>query len=222
MKTEELIESLARDLEPVRRLWHPWLRAAVWVAATGLYLVGLVLMMSPSGLPVMDLADTRFTLEQIASLLFGVTAGVAALSTVVPGYSVRVLLAPIVAGGFWVAMVLVGCAQDVMRYGARIPLETDWPCVAAILIGALPPAAALGLMLRRGAPLMPLPTLALAGLSAAALANVGACLVRIHDTSMTVLLWHGSTLLLLCVAAGALGTSVLQWTSSAAPRSRPT
>lgn len=105
--------------------------------------------------------------------------------------------------------------QDLLRYGATgIPLHTDWPCVVAIVMtGALPAVALVG-MLRRGAPLTPRMTLAFAALSAAALANVGACLVRPHDTSITVLLWHGTTVIALCGVAGLLGTSVLKWTWS--------
>lgn len=221
MKTEELIEDLAREVEPVRRLRHPWLRATLWLAGTTVYLWAVVLTMSPPGQLVVGFADLRFTLEQLAAVLIGLTAAAAAFSTVVPGRNSRVLLAPIAAGGLWLAIVVIGCAQDVLRYGtSSIALETDWPCVTAMLMGGVPPAIALVLMLRHGAPLAPRITVALAGLSAAALANVAACLVRVHDSSMTVLLWHGTTLLLLCVTAGVLGTSVLKWTSSVAPSPR--
>ena len=49
MKTEDLINGLARDVAPVRRLRQPWLRTAAWLAATTLYLSGVLLMMAPSG-----------------------------------------------------------------------------------------------------------------------------------------------------------------------------
>ena len=202
MKTEDLIDSLARDVEPVRRLRHPWLRTAAWLAATVAYLYGVVLMMSPRAPLMAGFADPRFSLEQLAAVLIGLTAGAAALSTVIPGRSPRVLLAPIAAGVLWIAVVVVGCAQDVLRYGTSIPLESDWRCLPYMLVGGLPPAGALALMLRRGAPLTPRLTLALAGLSAAALANVTSCLVSVHDTSITVLLWHGTTIVLLGVVAG--------------------
>jgi hypothetical protein len=32
-----------------------------------------------------------------------------------------------------------------------------------------------------------------------------------HDTSITVLLWHGTTMVALSGAAGVFGTSVLKW-----------
>jgi hypothetical protein len=219
MKTEDLIGGLARDVPPVRRLRHPWLRATMWVAATAFYLAGVVLFMAPPGRLAAAFVDLRFLFEQLAAGLVGLTAAAAALATVVPGRSRRIFIAPIAAGVLWTIMVAIGCVQDALRYRATgIPLQTDWPCVAAIvMIGALP-AVALVHMLRRGAPLTPRITLALAALSAAALANVSACLVRQHDTSITVLVWHGTTVLALCGAAGLLGTSLLKWTWSTSPQ----
>jgi hypothetical protein len=212
MKTEDLIVGLARDAGPVQRLRHPWLRATVWVAATTAYLAGVVLFMAPPGRLVAAFGDPRFSLEQLAAGLVGLTAGAAALATVVPGYGRRVLIAPIAAGVLWIGIVASGGVQELLRYGATgFPLRTDWPCVVAIvMIGALPAVALVG-MLRRGAPLAPRMTLVLAVLSAAALANVVACVIRPHDTSITVLLWHGTTVLALSCAAGVLGTSVLPW-----------
>jgi hypothetical protein len=212
MKTEDLIAGLARDAGPVQRLRHPWLRATVWVAGSTAYLAGVVLYMAPPGRLVAAFGDLRFSFEQLAAGLVGLTAGAAALATVVPGHRRRVLIAPIAAGVLWMVIVAIGGVQDLLRYGTRgIPLHTDWPCVVAIVMtGALPAFALVG-MLRRGAPLAPRMTLLLATLSAAALANVSACLMVPHDTSITVLLWHGTTVLALSCAAGVFGTSVLKW-----------
>ena len=220
MKTEDLIVSLARDAGPVQRFRHPWLRATRWVAATTAYLAAVVLLMAPPGRLVAALGDVGFSFEQLAAGLVGLTACAAALAMVVPGHGRRVLIAPIAASVLWIAIVAMGGVQDLFRYGPTgIPLQTDWPCVVAIvMIGALP-ALALARMLRRGAPLAPRSTLALAGLSAAAFANISACLVRPHDTSLTVLLWHGTSILAVTAVAGLLGSSVLKWKRPA--RSQP-
>ena len=221
MKTDDLIVGLARDARPVQRLRPPWRRAIAWVAATTVYLTGVALFMGPPGRVLAAFGDLRFLLEQLAAGLLGLTAGAAALATVVPGYGRRVLIAPIAAALVWIAAVATGGAQDLLRYGASgIPLHADWPCVVAIVMTGAVPAVALVRMLRRGAPLAPRMTLVLAGLSTAALANVIACLVRPHDTSITVLLWHGTTVLAVCGAAGVLGTSVLKWPSSSTPRAQ--
>lgn len=219
MKTEDLMARLAREIRPVRRLRHPWLRATMWVAATTIYLAAVVLFLAPPGRLGAALVDLRFSFEQLAAGLVGLTAGVAALATVVPGRSRRIFIAPIAAGALWITIVAIGCVQDALRYRATgIPIQTDWPCVAAIVMTGALPAIALVHMLRRGAPLTPRITLALGALSVAALANTSACLVRQHDTSMTVLLWHGTTVLALCGAAGLLGPSLMKWTWSASPQ----
>jgi hypothetical protein len=213
MKTEDLIVELARDAVPVQRLRHPWLRASVWVSATTAYLAAVAMAMASPDRLIAAFGDLRFTLEQLAAALIGLTAGAAALALVIPGNGRRVLIAPVGACVLWIAIVAIDGAQDLLRYGQNgIPLQTDWPCVVAIvMVGALP-AAGLIWMLRRGAPLSPRMTLLLAALSAAALANVIACLVRPHDTSFTVLLWHGATIVSLCGLGSVLGPSMLKWT----------
>src|SRR5688572_8449118 len=98
MKTEDLIVGLARDVRPVRRLRHPWLRASMWVAATTIFLAGVVLFMAPPGHLIAAFTDLAFLFEQLAAGLVGLTAAAAALGTVVPGRSRRVFIAPIAAG----------------------------------------------------------------------------------------------------------------------------
>jgi hypothetical protein len=212
MKTEDLIVGLARDAGQVRRLRHPWRRATLWFAATTAFLGGVLLLMAPPDRLTLALGDLRFSLEQLTSGLVGLTASAAALATVVPGYGRRVLIGPIAAGLLWVAIVAIGDVQDLLRYGpSGATLHTDWPCVVAIVGAGILPAITLVRMLRRGAPLTPRLSLALAALSAASLANIIPCLVRPHDTGITVLLWHGTTVLVLCGVAGMLGSSILTW-----------
>ena len=88
-----------------------------------------------------------------------------------------------------------------------------------VATGALP-AAGLLHMLRQGAPVTPHLTMALAALSAVALANVTACLVRSHDSSVTVLLWHGTSALVIAGVAALLGSSILKWTRPVSPDRR--
>jgi hypothetical protein len=212
MKTDDLVASLAGGVRPVRRLRRPWLLAAGWAAATGLYLALLVLLMQPADAATAQWRDLRFTLEQLAAAAVGLTAAAAALVTVLPGRRQTLVAAAIGAALLWVGIVAIGCVQDLLRYGAAgLPLQADWPCVAVIVGGSVVPVAGLALLLRRGAPLTPNVTLALGGLAAAALANISACLDQPHATSVTVLLWHGTTVLLVCGLVGALGASVLRW-----------
>jgi hypothetical protein len=215
MKTDDLIVDLARTVRPVRRLPHPWMRAALWAAATTIYLAGIVLWMAPRGRLDAASADVRLLFEQLAAGLVGLTAAAAAFATIVPGRRRGVFLVPIAAAGlFWIGVVAIGSVQDALRYGAAgIPLQTDWPCVGAMIVISALPAAALVHMLRRGAPLVPRVTLALAALSATALASASVCLVHPHDTSVTVLLWHGLSVSILTGLAWLFGAYVMKWPS---------
>jgi len=212
MKTEDFIVGLAREAHPVRRLGHPWRRAALWTVATAIYLAIVVVFMAPPDRLAAAFGDLRFLFGQLAAVVVGLTASAAALATVVPGYSRRVVMAPIAALLVWIATVGISGWHDALRYGASgVGLQTDWPCMRAITMIAIPPAVALVRMLQYGAPLTSRLTLSLAALSAAGLGNVAACVIRPHESTLTVLLWHGTLALLLCGFAALLGTSVLNW-----------
>ena len=212
MKTEDLLVALARDAKPLQRLRHPWHRGAMWAAATCVYLAGIALFLAPAERIGDAFVDVRFAIEQVVAIVVGVTAAAAALATTVPGYGSRVLIAPIAAGILWIGIVAIGGLPDLLRYEAsEILFRTDWPCVMAIVVTGALPAVGLFRMVRRGAPVTPRVTMALVALSAAILANVIACLVRAHDSSVTVLLWHGTLALAITTAAAFLGTSMLKW-----------
>jgi hypothetical protein len=220
MKTDDLIHRLTQDVKPVRPLRHPWRRALLWATASAIYLYGFVALMSPGAVWSAGLSDLRFIVEQMAAIAVGVVAAAAAVATVVPGRSHRTVVVAVAVAAAWVVIVVAGSFQDVLRMGAAgLGVRADWPCVFAIVTGAAAPAVALAMTLRRGAPLTPRMTLALVGLSAAALANVGSCLLRVHDTSLTVLVWHGATVLAAAVVSGVLGTSVLKWRLPSYPES---
>jgi hypothetical protein len=221
MKTEDFIVGLAREAHPVRRLPPPWRRARLWAVATAIYLAAVVVFMAPPDRLATAFGDLRFLFEQVAAALVGLTASAAALATVVPGHSRRVLIAPIAASLLWIATVAIGGWHDALRYGAAgTGLQTDWPCMVAITMIAIPPAVALVRMLQYGAPLTSRLTLALAALSAAGFANVAACVMRPHESTLTVLLWHGTLALVLCGIAALLGTSVLNWSRAASSHQR--
>lgn len=81
--TDEVIRRLAARATPVQPLAAPWRRAAVWVGVSVAYVAAVCLVLwgeSPA-----PLADGRFVIEQVAALLTGITAAIAAFATTVPG-----------------------------------------------------------------------------------------------------------------------------------------
>lgn len=213
VNTEHLIQELATDVTPVRPLRRPTLRAAAWVAGAAVYLGVLTAVMSPRDDLGARMYDTQFLLEQWAALLMGVTAAGAALSSVVPGRRLRLLmLLPLASLAVWLGLIGVRTLQDAQTLGlGAVLVQVNWRCVTAILVGAAVPAVAMARMLGRGAPLTPRLTAGLGGLAAAGLGNFAVCLSHPHGFD---LIWHAGTVLLLAALAAWLGTHVLRWPQS--------
>ena len=92
------------------------------------------------------------------------------------------------------AALLWGTAHDLEQFGtAGLGRETDWPCVVSITLGGLALWGVASAMLRRGAVLEPRATSVLAGIAAVSLANIEACISRVHAFTGTVIVWHGAT-----------------------------
>jgi hypothetical protein len=212
MNTDDLIARLARNATPVRPMRRPAQRTAAWTMAAFVYLGALLLLLPARGDLALRLGDPRFLIEQAAALLTGVTAALAAFASVVPGYSRAVLWAPLGFAALWLAAIVVGMGQGAEGgVPAALALRPHWACVGAVLLGAAVPAGALVAMIRRGAPVTPRLTIALAVLAAAAVGNAAMCVVHRDGSSLMILVWHCGTTLVLAAAAGLAGPQILRW-----------
>ena len=79
----------------------------------------------------------------------------------------------------------------------------------SITLGGLALWTVASAMLRRGAVLEPRLTAVLAGVAAVSLANIEACVSRVHAFTATVIAWHGVTIALVMIGFVALGPRVL-------------
>ena len=212
MKTDELIDRLGRDATVVTPLRAPGRRAALWLLWGGLYLA-LFALMKFGMMSTTELAMTPlYLVQQGAAIFTAITAAHAALASVIPGAPRRVWGPPLAGAAVWIASLLWGAALDVRALGTFGVLhESDWPCVASMVIGGVVLGGPLMWMLRRGAPLTPRTTGLLAGLGALGLANVEACLTRPHAFAMTVLLWHGMTAAFCALVFAGVGRNWLRW-----------
>jgi hypothetical protein len=211
METDKLIASMTEDADPVQRLPSPWVRTAAWFAMAVPYVAVIVMMMAPRDDLALKFTDSRFLLEQIAALCTAIGAAVAAFQSVVPGYSRRFLLLPLVPLSVWLASVGEGCVEAWLRGGGFQNFTSDFICIPAIaLVGTLP-AVAMVLMLRKGAPLWPHVSAALGGLAAAGLGNVGLRLFHGQDASLMVLVWQVGTVFMLTMLCGWAGRLFLDW-----------
>jgi hypothetical protein len=218
LDTDKLIERLAADAAPVKRLRRPWTRLAIWLAVSVPYVAfvayvhGLVVDMPSLG------TDPRFAIEEAAAIITALTAGFAAFSTMVPGRSRAVAWLPLLPLTVWLASIGEGCISDWLRLGvAGLKLKIDWMCIPPMAWVGIAPAIVLVFMLRRGAPLMPGVTVALGGLAIGALANAALQLFHLGDISIMVLVWHFGSTVLLSAVAGWLGPAIFRW--NVAPQS---
>jgi hypothetical protein len=210
--TEDLIRRLADSSPPVRRLRPPWIRALIWLAVAGGY-VALVVLLHPYRPTItMAMMSGGLVIEWFAALVTGLTAAWAAFASTVPGYDRRVLWLPVLPALVWAATLGTGCVSDWLRFGMDgLAVRPDWDCLPpGILIGSVPLLVIL-LMLRRGAPLRPHVSVALAGLAVAGIGNAGLRLFHPGDASIMILTWHVGIALVLTALAGVLGRTVLSW-----------
>jgi hypothetical protein len=212
MNTDDLIRQIASANTPVRPLRPPGARTLIWLAIALTYVV-LVVLLHPYTPPFRPAAvGMRLGIEWLAALATSATAAWAAFCSTVPGYDRRILWIPAVPALLWVGTLGAGCVSDWLQFGARgLTLRPDWECLPpGVLIGSAPLIAIL-VMLRRGAPLRPHLSVALAALAVAGIGNAGLRFFHPADATIMILTWHFGVAFALTALAGLLGKAVLSW-----------
>lgn len=213
MQTDDLIHALVEEARPVRPLARPWLRALAWLAVSAPPVFAVVWWHGLGGKAGMAATgDMRMTIEWLAILATAISAAVAAFASSVPGASRRWLWVPIVPLTIWLLAVGQGCIEDYRAIGAAaFALRPDSDCYVATVLAGIIPVAAMLTMLRRGAPLVPRVTLALAGLAVAGVVNLAMLLFHVGDVSFMVLVWHVGVVVVFASLAGWAGPRLLTW-----------
>jgi hypothetical protein len=207
--TDALIKELSERLDPAPPLQRPWVRTLLSLAILGPYLVLAILVMhAVLGHPA-PIVDARFMIEQVFALSTGVTAAVAAFTSVIPGRSRSYLFLPVLPLIGWLGTLGEGC----LRAGGEATLRHNLSCWPFIVIFGTAPAVVFWVMLRRGAPLTPRLTAFLGALAAAGLGNFCVRLVHPEDVTVMLLVWHAGGVLVLAALASASGRYLLNWRS---------
>jgi hypothetical protein len=209
MNTDDLVQKLAYDLEPAAPLRRPAARTGTWFAGAALYIAALAIGMGfVNGYP--DGIGVTFWAVQVAAIVTSLFASAAAFSSVIPGMPSRSRFLAVAAAAAWLVMLAATSTVDA-DWSAVSSATHEWWCVGFIVAGGAPMLAVLAWMLRRGAPLNPATTAAFAGLSVAALANVGACISLPHANNAITLAWHGGVIAAAALASAACGRLVFVW-----------
>ena len=218
--TPDLIEALAANAAPVRRLRPPFARATFWLSVAAVILV--LLAVSHGARP--DLAqrvrEPSFVVSIFASLLTGILAAIASFLVSLPDRSRGWLLLPLPALLVWLSTIGYGCLTawvDVDADGFRAG-ETA-RCFATLVLTSVPLSLLMFVMLRHAAPLRPLPvaltgSLAVAGMTASALS-----LFHAFDATVMILVWNLGSAALLVGLGTLFGRRMLSWSPQLPQRS---
>ncbi|MGE0863474.1 MAG: NrsF family protein [Vicinamibacterales bacterium] len=205
MGTDDVIDRLVRDLEPVTPLPVPAVRLWRWVAVSAAAGAATVTMLGRRG----DLGALMFTSSLQAHVLLLILAAIssagAALALAIPGETVRGWrrVAPALALGAWLAWL----AGELMPLAAGGVAWTaaGWGCVAKAFVIGSTPGLILAIMLGRGAPGDVRATVTFAALAAAAVGALGVELTCPLDGPMHLLLWHAGPVMAVVMLAALFG-----------------
>ena len=209
MNTDDLMQELARGLRPAAPLPQAGRRAGAWFVAAALYVALLAAGMGFAR-GYLNGGGVVFWAGQAAAIVTSMLASAAAFASVVPGFASRTRGLAVAAATAWLAMMAAASTADA-DWAAVSSASHEWWCVAFIVAGGAPLLAVLAWMLRRGAPLEPASTAALATLSVAALANVGACISLPHTNNAITLAWHGGVIVACTLMGAVAGRLLFPW-----------
>jgi len=196
--TDQLIETLTAQMRPVTPLAAPSVRFAVWCAFAALIVAGNFLYYPLREDLLEQVQVMRFSVELAAAALTGLCAGYGAFMTALPDRPLRWAYLPLVPGAIWLASLGAGCYSDFVTRGADgFALGPSFHCFKFVSFTGLAMTLPLIYMLRHAARIRPGETAFLAGLASASLAAALLTLFHDLDTSLMVLVWHGSAITLL-------------------------
>ncbi|WP_158811615.1 NrsF family protein [Beijerinckia sp. L45] len=211
--TNGLIADLVADLQPVKRLPSPWLRAALWL--------GIVVVLACALATVADLSALRHRLMGAPDMWLAVlgstaTAGLAAIAAFQLGLPDRGrawALLPLPGLALWLGASGLGCARTWFLPETHGPADGK-DCMMFIIGLSVPLTVVMFAMLRRGYSLYPSLAGAVGGLAVAAAAATLLNFFHPFDAAITDLAVHATAVALVVGANRLLGGAIL------APRRR--
>ncbi|SEG70027.1 Protein of unknown function [Methylobacterium sp. 190mf] len=198
-----LIDELVAKVDPVRPFTAPFSRVLGWMLYVGLPATSLLMVGDTSDLCARYSAEPILLLSMLGSAATAITAALAAAMTSLPDRGREWALLPLPGLTCWIVASLVQAMPE-GPVEAHTAVARAYACFGFILGFGLPFAALLIGLLRRGYPLWPERTAALAGLAAASAA--ASILGLFHPFAMTAedCLFHASAVALLSGACAVL------------------
>lgn len=213
--TPDLIDALASNVAPVRRLRPPLIRAACWL----LFGIVVVALLAVGGGVRPDLTErlreASFSLSVIGAILTGTSAAIAAFILSVPGRSRLWAFLPVPPTGLWLSTVGYQCATSWTPFGAG-GIETGEVvrCIATLVLTGLPLSIVMLLMLLYAAPLRPTRVILMGSLAVAAITATALSLFHSVDATALILMWNFGTAVLFLGLGSMFGNTAFSWVAS--------
>lgn len=210
MRTEDLILSLAQDLEPVKPIRSPARLLLLWLGIT-LPVLGLTIwLMGPrSDLPV-KFGEAGFVTSEalgVATALISAYAAFCAGRPDQPGWKLWV---PVLAMLLWLGdfgrQYLALSQSD---GGRNLVLHWDVMCIPAIALAGIVPGIAMVVLLRQSAAFRTTHACLCGAMAAAALTETALRLFHQEPSFVTLLVWQVGSVALFTMAGGLIGRAVL-------------
>jgi hypothetical protein len=215
--TPDLIDALAANLTPVRRLRPPVTRAACWLVLAALLVALLAVSQGIRPDLAQRLGELTSILGMSGALLTGVFAAVAAFMLSLPDRSRFCLLLPAPALVLWLSTIGYQCLTNWVSLEPNgISLGETARCFATLVLTSLPLSLAMLVMLRYAAPLRPTAATLTGSLAVAAITATALSLFHDLDATVMILMWNLGTAALFVGLGAALGGKM---SSRAAPPS---
>ena len=204
--SDALIAALSTGLRPVRRAASPLAMTGLWTLAAAAILAASSGLFRYRADLLPWLMSGEDAPELILAALTALLAAHATFQSAIPGRDRRWMLAPVAAGVCWIAVLGLGCWNDLVAHGTvSFQRETSPSCLMFIAAFGTPILLVTLWLARHAVVLRPGPVTLLAGLAAAAAADVGLGLVDHPHAALTTLVWHGGAAGTLMGLAAVLG-----------------
>lgn len=169
--TNRLIDRLAAEAAPVRRLRPPMVRAALWLLVVAALGALAILLFSNLDVFMRRTQDPKLVLELIGTLATGIAAVIAAFHVSLPDRSPAWALLPLPPLALWIASSGYSCYRHwIMAGPGGWTLGEGADCFRFILGASVPLGISLLVLLRRATPLAPVRVAAVGGLGVAGIA----------------------------------------------------
>jgi hypothetical protein len=213
--TPDLIESLAANMKPVRRLRPPVTRAACWLLLAAMVVALLAVSQGIHRDLAQRLHDPAFAAGMVGAALTGVLAAVAAFLVSLPDRSRLWLVLPAPAVAIWLSNIGYQCLTQWISMGPNgVSLGEATRCLATLVLTSLPLSLALLVMLRHAALLRPTAVTFMGSLSVAAITATALSLFHASDATLMIIMFNLGTAAMFVGLGSLFGRRMFEWIAS--------